>query len=81
VAINLRKPFKYIFENKEQAEKQISRVRTSPYVGNKGHFALMMAKCPTLSGVVDDVRTFWMTVQEQEKFLIPKLSLEKAEFS
>lgn len=40
--------FKTIFEKRENAELEISKVRTSEFVQNKGEFAEILAKCPTL---------------------------------
>ncbi len=46
--VSLRKPFKYIFENKDKAVQEISQVRTSGNVVTTGQIAEIMVKCPTL---------------------------------
>lgn len=46
VLITLRKPFEFIFENKEAAEKELSMVRTSKKLDNKRQIASILANCP-----------------------------------
>ena len=40
--------FKIIFDNLKKAERELVKVRTSEFEQNRGQFALIMAKCPTL---------------------------------
>jgi len=51
VAITLRKPFEFIFENKEMIENELSKVRTPKNVVKTKQFADIWANCPTLRRV------------------------------
>ena len=46
--IELHPYFKTIFDDLEKAERELSKVRTSPSVQNKREIAQVWAKCPTL---------------------------------
>ena len=70
--VELHPYFKIIFENLAQAEKELVAVRTSENVVNKRQIASILAKCPILRGVVDDVRTYFETATT--RFFIPSLS-------
>lgn len=48
VRITLRKPFQFIFDGLPQAEKELSKVRTSEKIDNKRQIASILAKCPNL---------------------------------
>jgi len=58
--ITLRKPLNTISEKRERVERELSQVRTAETVENKRHPAEIVAKCPILCGVVDDVRTYFL---------------------
>ena len=53
VAITLRKPFEFIFENKETVERELSKVRTPKNVMKTKQFADFWANCPNLRRVQD----------------------------
>lgn len=48
--VELHPYFKVIFENLEDAEKELLKVRTSESVVNKRQIAEILANCPTLRG-------------------------------
>lgn len=48
VGIDLHPYFNTIFEKREKAEIEISKVRTPEFIENSRDFAKVMAKCPTL---------------------------------
>ena len=53
VAILLRKPFNFIFENLSQAEKELARLEPLNFGSDKRQVAVLAAKCPTLRGYQD----------------------------
>jgi len=76
--VELHPYFKVIFENLEVAEKELLKVRTSENAVNKRQIATLMAKCPTMRRVVDDVRTCFETTTTR---FIPSLSLNFAKIN
>jgi len=60
VLITLTKPLKSISDSREMVEREISQVRTAKNVENKRHIPELATMCPTLRGVVDEVRTYFL---------------------
>ena len=57
VLLNLHKPFKYIFDNVENAEKELERFRPLKTVANKGEKDIFEQKIPVLCGIAESDRS------------------------
>ena len=79
VAVSLQKPFQFIFNNAKDAETELERLEPlgMPFVASD--LALFRQRFPVMSGLVNDVRTYWQTADHM--FFIPKLSEETAVLS
>jgi site-specific DNA recombinase len=77
--LELRKPFGVISKDRSGVEREIIQVRTSQNIDQKQAPGDILAKCPSLCAVVDDVRTSFEIMGHQ--FFIPKLSEDRIDIS
>lgn len=79
VIITLKKPFQLLVDGLSKVQAELDRLEPIKMPENSFKFNESIAEFPLMSGICNDVGTYWLTTND--RFFIPTLSLETAKIN